>query len=333
MRRRMTSQSPSRLSRLQHRQRSCSRPTSQSCLQAGTVSEGRPRGRAGFTLAETLAALAVMVVLSGLVLMGVNAAVRIYHQENFSSQAQILSDTANTALSDAYRYITFTEQDGTVVSTVSYLGSTVNGDADGVALVADGGRFYLRGADGSQVRLLNAGAYGGCSVSVDSFSCTSDLVQGTYTVTDDADPSLTRSFSFTFAPLGNVGKDKGTTDDTTQPDSDDHSTIERGRVLPTDAEKAYCSTLLDSWNADRMTWVSMTDGQGTQYYALKVPWGDVYTLAYYDHVYYRCMDADGHQVITPLPSQGDNAFRVSDLTDGARHNYGWSDGMTWEAVQ
>ncbi|MGI6032197.1 MAG: hypothetical protein ACOX69_02095 [Coriobacteriales bacterium] len=316
------------------------------------------RARAGFTLTETLAALLVLVILTGVVALGVSAAVRIYNQEQFASQAQVLSDTIDTALSDAYRFMDYDEDSGTF--SVEYAGGSddvviESTDSSGVSPVAsidgssttDRGQVYLQGTSvlkdseetsDTLVRLLNAGVYGNCTVAIDDdFTCTEKKVSGGYTVYS-ADASLSRHYDFTFRPLADIDKASSSSSSSSSESggdssgsTSDTSTIEGGRVLATDTEKSYVSSMFDSWNLDNLNWVKLQDKNGTVFYGLRPSWSnDTYAMVYYKHKYYVPLQ-DGTQVNqTPLPSSGEHSFNVDDMTDGNTHDYGWGGNVTWK---
>ena len=66
----------------------------------------RQRNRRGFTLAETLAALVVVVLLAMSVQIGTMTALRARTASRFQSESEILAATLNSALGDMLHYAT-----------------------------------------------------------------------------------------------------------------------------------------------------------------------------------------------------------------------------------
>ena len=66
----------------------------------------RQRNRRGFTLAETLAALVIVVLLAMSVQMGTMTALRARTVSRFQSESEILAATLNSALGDMLHYAT-----------------------------------------------------------------------------------------------------------------------------------------------------------------------------------------------------------------------------------
>ena len=66
----------------------------------------RQRNRRGFTLAETLAALVVVVLLAMSVQIGTMTALRARTVSRFQSESEILAATLNSALGDMLHYAT-----------------------------------------------------------------------------------------------------------------------------------------------------------------------------------------------------------------------------------
>ena len=64
----------------------------------------RQRNRRGFTLAETLAALVVVVLLAMSVQIGTMTALRARTVSRFQSESEILAATLNSALGDMLHY-------------------------------------------------------------------------------------------------------------------------------------------------------------------------------------------------------------------------------------
>lgn len=107
------------------------------------------RNQNGLTLTEMLCTVIIVLLLSSLVAVGANAAVRSFRISMADSQAQELCSTLTTAISDKLRYCTV-EADNTVfIQGVGY----VKGPADKI-FTADSGQVYLR-----ENKLLGAYAY------------------------------------------------------------------------------------------------------------------------------------------------------------------------------
>lgn len=95
------------------------------------------RSRRGMTLAETLAALAVFVILSAALVVGTVAAWKVYQKAVVASEARTLQSTLTQSLTDELRYAGNIRTDGDVVSFDSRtfgLGVSVS-SADGKILV------------------------------------------------------------------------------------------------------------------------------------------------------------------------------------------------------
>lgn len=162
------------------------------------------RGRSGYTLVELLAALVVLSLMTAMVSTGVSAGARAYERAQFSSQADMLSATVNTALSDAFRFM-YEDGDSYVITHDGVKVAFAKGSP---VLQANGEhRFRLVGADVDRP-LVNDGTYGACQVSdVTMESCTMSGVKYSYSLTNGG--SLTRTYSFTATPLQGVQRDRG----------------------------------------------------------------------------------------------------------------------------
>lgn len=175
------------------------------------------RGHAGMTLVETLAAVVMIALLTGVVAAGVTAAVHIRTQSAFASESQLVSDTINAALSDVLRYADDVETDGsgnvTAYTNAGYGvrgGTLCVGTGDG-----DRGMIYLNnsGSSGS-ILLLSGPSYSGLLVVPDAFDPTADSVgaafdlrysggvfSGSYRLYDPVSGLLSDTVEFTFRAL------------------------------------------------------------------------------------------------------------------------------------
>lgn len=186
----------------------------------------RRRGDAGFSLFEMLAALVVLALLTATVATGTNVATQLYRKSMFSSQAETLSSQIDTALADPFRFMKAStdETSGVTTYTIVYQDNSVDGTIvdSNPQLIAKDGCLYLRGTvtDNSttpatssvkDIKILNAGAYGNCAVTVDDFQIKhdgTDVVYIKYTITSTQDSSLSKQYemSFGYDPDNGVSK-------------------------------------------------------------------------------------------------------------------------------
>jgi len=111
------------------------------------------RSRRGMTLVETLTALAVFSILSVALVIGTNAAWKVYQKAVVASEARTLQSTLAQALSNELRYAEHiqTREDGTVVFDSETFGQKV-------AVSADDGRVWV-GTETARYELLPEKAY------------------------------------------------------------------------------------------------------------------------------------------------------------------------------
>lgn len=107
------------------------------------------RNQNGLTLTEMLCTVIIVLLFSGLVAVGTNAAVRSFRVSMADSQAQELCSTLTTAISDKLRYCTV-EADAVFIQGVGY----VKGPAENIFTVKDSGQVYL-----GENKFLGAYAY------------------------------------------------------------------------------------------------------------------------------------------------------------------------------
>lgn len=182
----------------------------------------RRRANAGFTLTEMLAALAVLVLLTSMIVMGVSVGMKTYQASTFESEAEILSSTINSALSDPLRTITWTTADGVRTYSIVYRDDAAGETLESPELTADNGQIVLTGKGTTDsIPLLNKGAYGDCIVTNAELNTleTSDsdasletplVISGSYTIQSKINPSLTHTYTFSFVSLFSSGISKST---------------------------------------------------------------------------------------------------------------------------
>ena len=143
----------------------------------------------GFTLVEMLAALAVLVMLTGMVAMGTRMATTAFGVEQYASQADVLAGEIENALSAQYRYTTSSNPE----------------------LLVENGKFVLKGVEGGKAELLNSGAYGNCQVSLTGEATSlrpvkqvdgAYVMEGTYEISKTSGGSASREYSFYFKSYG-----------------------------------------------------------------------------------------------------------------------------------
>lgn len=150
----------------------------------------------GFTLVEMLAALAVLVMLTGMIAMGTRMATTAFGVEQYASQADVLAGEIENALSAQYRYTTSANPE----------------------LLVENGRFVLaKGAEGGKTELLNAGAYGNCQVSFTGEATSlrpvkqadgSYVMEGAYEISKTSGGGGPREYNFYFKSYGDNPNDR-----------------------------------------------------------------------------------------------------------------------------
>lgn len=129
------------------------------------------RNQNGLTLTEMLCTVIIVLLFSGLVAVGTNAAVRSFRVSMADSQAQELCSTLTTAISDKLRYCTV-EADAVFIQGVGY----VKDPPDKIFTVNDSGQVYLGGN-----KFLGAYAYPE-GLKVKDFSVSYDDTEKVFTV-------------------------------------------------------------------------------------------------------------------------------------------------------
>lgn len=117
---------------------------------------------AGFTLVETLAAAAVMVLLALMLNAGMQIAFHAYDSSVAGSEMELLLSTAMNALTDDLRYAWDVRTDH--AADVNYVDFTYFSDSygNGTRLGLEGGRIVAKSEDMGEypVQILPTGAYG-----------------------------------------------------------------------------------------------------------------------------------------------------------------------------
>ena len=163
----------------------------------------RQRNRRGFTLAETLAALVIVVLLAMSVQMGTMTALRTRTASRFQSESEILAATLNSALGDMLHYATCAKYIAT--SGLVYINNPGYGIVNGQILAKDG-RLYVNVTTGlsasdpnaTLLTLTGAGAYTDLTVSgfqmlYDKDNC---LFYGSYEINGPEQAKKTIDFAF-----------------------------------------------------------------------------------------------------------------------------------------
>ena len=163
----------------------------------------RQRNRRGFTLAETLAALVVVILLAMSVQIGTMTALRTRTASRFQSESEILATTLNSALGDMLHYATCAKYIAT--SGLVYINNPGYGIVNG-QILDRGGRLYVNATanisvdseDATLLTLTGAGAYTDLTVSgfkmlYDKDNC---LFYGSYEINGPEQAKKTIDFAF-----------------------------------------------------------------------------------------------------------------------------------------
>ena len=163
----------------------------------------RQRNRRGFTLAETLAALVIVVLLAMSVQMGTMTALRTRTASRFQSESEILAATLNSALGDMLHDATCAKYIAT--SGLVYINNPGYGIVNG-QILDRGGRLYVNATanisvdseDATLLTLTGAGAYTDLTVSgfkmlYDKDNC---LFYGSYEINGPEQAKKTIDFAF-----------------------------------------------------------------------------------------------------------------------------------------
>lgn len=161
------------------------------------------RKKQGFTLTETLAAVLILILLTGVIALGTSAASRMYSGLVFASESDLLSSTLNTALGDVLHYATDVEIEEELVSAFTNKNyGVVRGH-----LLCTGGKLYLNTADTADdaegatlLTLVSDGAYTSLQVRDFSIGYADGLFTGGYTIVG-GDETLQKPITFAFRAL------------------------------------------------------------------------------------------------------------------------------------
>lgn len=167
------------------------------------------RGKKGFTLTETLAAVLIVTLLTAVLAAGASAAVGIHGDALFASRGDLLAATLNTALGDVLHYaVDITEGDPPAFQNAQYglageRGSLLAGEDPEGPLY---GQLYLSnaalaGGGTGPLPLVGGGAYSGLRVEGFTLTYDGELFTGGYTITDGAH---TRPVTFTIRPVNSA---------------------------------------------------------------------------------------------------------------------------------
>lgn len=114
------------------------------------------RSRHGMTLAETLCTVLVVLIISGMLMVGVGFGVKTYRESMAASQAQVLCSTLTAAISDKLRYSGEMGEDGSMF--VPGIGTAGQEDRGTFALNADG-EVVVALSGGDAFKLLGSASY------------------------------------------------------------------------------------------------------------------------------------------------------------------------------
>ncbi len=144
----------------------------------------KDRYKSGFSFTETLVAVAILLLATSVVAAGSSTISHVYHQAVFAAQARTLESTIDGALSDPLRFMQYDETTGayTLVYQSDYSADNMIDSTSAPALVADpsSGQLYFEGKNAKgtdvKIKLLNSGAYGGCTISAQDGATSDNLL-------------------------------------------------------------------------------------------------------------------------------------------------------------
>ena len=152
-----------------------------------TLNKKASRNQQGFTFVESLIAILITALVSGLMITGINASLHCLKMQACSSSGEMLAGSIDNALDDVYSYISLNKD------TKGRLCKMANFHEDitlkNPTLICEDGKLYIKSdrikATGTEktYRLLNSGAYGELEVDPDSLQFSQDYQQTTISFT------------------------------------------------------------------------------------------------------------------------------------------------------
>lgn len=190
---------------------------------SGTV-QRKLGGRGGMTLFETLAAVAILALLSSVILAGSRAAMSSTQKNTFSAECQTVSDTINTALSDPLRYATeiavnssgevtaYTNPDYRITDGRISVGTDAGSVSDTGLIYLDGDKLLLKGAAYSSLAVVPADFQAGERIPSNfhlTYNNIAHTFSGTYRLYDPINKLLSSVCTFTFRSVNSVEAQTG----------------------------------------------------------------------------------------------------------------------------
>lgn len=151
----------------------------------------------GFTLTEMLVALLIMILLTGVIMIGIQAGSEIYRNSLFESESETMASTVNMALSDILRYASC----GSTQTPVSFTNSGY--DIQSGHFLTEDGRIYITERseeDEGKLALLNEKSYSSLKIQDFSIQYDDNVYTGSYIITDK-NKKNTKTVNFTFRTL------------------------------------------------------------------------------------------------------------------------------------
>lgn len=160
------------------------------------------RKNKGFTLVETLAAMLIVVMISAVMVAGINSAITVYKKSTFLSESETLVSTLNTRLSDILRYAQYDSTDASaVVHFTNYSENIGKGTLtlynDKIMIVPDN-----KGAGPSEYRGITSDiSYTTMKISDFTLTYKDGVYSGSYKVTSSAVNTTPRTVKFSYMSL------------------------------------------------------------------------------------------------------------------------------------
>lgn len=154
------------------------------------------RSSSGFTLLESLVAIAILALMLTALGAGTAASVRVYKQSTALSEANILSSTLFEAISDELRFAAdITTASGQPVFTSPNHGANVS-------ISSDGGRVKIFRSGLPVGDLIGEKAYTSLNAAIETLSYSSDVFAVAIVITDPSqDSAVCSRAEFYIAPL------------------------------------------------------------------------------------------------------------------------------------